>query len=57
MEHAFKPLVRPALLHESVQEAIRSYIMDNNLRPGEALPPETDLARQLGVSRIRYERQ
>ena len=51
MERAFKPLERPALLHETVQAAIRTYIMENNLRPGEALPPETDLARQLGVSR------
>lgn len=51
MERAFKPLVRPALLHETVQEAIRTYILENQLRPGDALPPETDLARQLGVSR------
>ena len=51
MDRAFKPLARPASLHETVQEAIRTYIMENNVRPGEALPPETDLARQLGVSR------
>jgi len=46
-----KPLVRPALLHQSVQDAIRAFILDNKLRAGDPLPPETDLARQLGVSR------
>lgn len=51
MERGFKPLTRPTPLHLSVQEAIRAYILDNNLRGGDALPPETDLARQLGVSR------
>lgn len=51
MEPAFKRLTRPAPLHHSVQEAIRAYILDNNLRAGDALPPETDLARQLGISR------
>lgn len=51
MERAFKPLERPAPLHATVQEAIRTYIVEHSLRPGEALPPETDLARQLGVSR------
>lgn len=51
MEHGLKPLARPVSLHESVQEAIRAYIVANALRPGEALPPEGDLARQLGVSR------
>lgn len=51
MDRAFKPLTRPAPLHHSVQEAIRAYILDNDLRAGDALPPETDLARQLGISR------
>ncbi len=51
MERALKPLSRPAPLHHSVQEAIRAFILDNTLRAGDALPPETDLARQLGVSR------
>lgn len=51
MERAFKPLTRPAPLHHSVQEAIRAFILEHNLRAGDALPPETDLARQLGVSR------
>ena len=51
METRLKPLVRPALLHHSVQDAIRAFILDNKLRAGDPLPPETDLARQLGVSR------
>ncbi len=51
MQSRLKPLARPALLHHSVQDAIRAYILDNKLRAGDALPPETDLAKQLGVSR------
>lgn len=51
METRLKPLVRPALLHHSVQDAIRAFILDNTLRAGDPLPPETELARQLGVSR------
>jgi DNA-binding FadR family transcriptional regulator len=51
MERVFKPLTRPAPLHHSVQEAIRAFILEHNLRAGDALPPETDLARQLAVSR------
>ncbi len=46
-----KALKRGPLLHRDVQEAIRSYIIANALKPGDALPPETALARQLGVSR------
>jgi DNA-binding FadR family transcriptional regulator len=34
-----------------VQESIKSYILENQLRPGDGLPPETDLASRLGVSR------
>jgi len=41
---------RPSL-HQEVQEAIKSYILGNGLRPGDSLPPETELASQLGVSR------
>jgi DNA-binding FadR family transcriptional regulator len=46
-----KPLERPPLLHVSVQESLRSYIEDNDLTAGAALPPETFLAHQLGVGR------
>ncbi|MGH2616631.1 MAG: FadR/GntR family transcriptional regulator [Thermomicrobiales bacterium] len=51
MPSALKPLVRPALLHHSVQDALRAFILENQLQAGDPLPPETDLARQLGVSR------
>jgi DNA-binding FadR family transcriptional regulator len=46
-----KPLSRPPLLHVTVQESLRSYIEENKLKPGDALPPESFLAQQLGVSR------
>jgi DNA-binding FadR family transcriptional regulator len=51
VESSLKPLSRQPLLHQSVQDAIRAYILDNRLRAGDALPPEGDLARRLGVSR------
>lgn len=44
-------LERAPLLHQSVQEALKAYVMDNELRPGDPLPAESELARQLGVSR------
>jgi DNA-binding FadR family transcriptional regulator len=34
-----------------VQDAIRAFILDNKLQAGDPLPAETNLARQLGVSR------
>lgn len=46
-----KPLTRAPLLHVSVQESLRAYIADNGLQPGTILPPEGELATQLGVSR------
>ena len=42
---------RPGLVREAVQDEIKRYILTNNLRPGDALPPEGELARQLGVGR------
>ena len=51
MDKSLRPLQRPPLLSHAVQEAIRAYILDNNLRPGDPLPAESELARQLGVSR------
>jgi DNA-binding FadR family transcriptional regulator len=38
-------------LHVSVQESLRAYIIDNGLEAGAPLPPEGELAQQLGVSR------
>ncbi len=46
-----KPVDRPKLLHLSVQESLKAYIEGNALAAGAALPPESDLAQQLGVSR------
>lgn len=38
-------------LHDSVQAALRDYILHNDLRAGDGLPSEGELARRLGVSR------
>ena len=48
---ALEPLDRPPLVSQSVQEAIRDTIIRQRLKPGDALPAETELARQLGVGR------
>jgi DNA-binding FadR family transcriptional regulator len=50
MEMSLKRLDRPALFR-SVQNIIKNYILENNLAAGAPLPPEAELARQLGVSR------
>lgn len=46
-----KPVKRAPLLYQTVQTAIQTYILENRLRAGDALPPESELARQLDVSR------
>ena len=46
-----KRLERAPLLHRSVQDALKDYIVGRELRPGDPLPSEAELARQLGVSR------
>jgi len=51
VQKPIEPLVRPPLLHHTVQEAIKDYILTNRLRPGDSLPSENELARQLGVGR------
>ncbi len=45
------PLRRAPLLHVTVQESLKQYIEDNQLKAGDPLPPETFLAQQLGVGR------
>jgi DNA-binding FadR family transcriptional regulator len=45
------PLKRAPLLHHSVQEALKDYVVQNGFKSGDALPAEAELARQLGVSR------
>lgn len=44
-------LSRGRLLSRAIQDQIKRYITDNRLQPGDALPPETQLAADLGVSR------
>jgi DNA-binding FadR family transcriptional regulator len=51
MEKQLRPIKRPPLIHHAVQEAIRAYILENNLQPDDMLPGENDLAQQLNVSR------
>jgi len=48
---SIKPLQRAPLLHVSVRESLRAYIVDNRLQAGAILPPEGEIAAQLGVSR------
>ena len=46
-----QPVDRPVPLHHSVQAALRRYIVDKDLRAGDPLPSEAELARRLGVGR------
>jgi DNA-binding FadR family transcriptional regulator len=39
------------LLHQAAQQALRQYIVEHRLRPGDPLPAEAHLAGELGVSR------
>lgn len=48
---SLQPLQQPQALYKSVQDAIRDYILENELKPGSALPSETQLTKMLGVSR------
>lgn len=38
--------------HRQAQLAIKQYILDRNLQPGDGLPPESQLAKDIGVSRL-----
>lgn len=51
MRRGLEPVERPPLLFHTVQDAIRQYVIDNHLQPGDPLPAETELCRQLNVSR------
>ena len=44
--------VRRQRLHQQVAESLRQLIAEGRLRPGDALPPERDLAVRFGVSRV-----
>jgi DNA-binding FadR family transcriptional regulator len=48
---AVGPTLGPALLYRSVQDSVKRYIVERGLAAGDALPPETHLARDLGISR------
>lgn len=50
MLQPLKRLERPLFYH-IVQDSLKNYILENNLKPGDPLPAETELARQLGISR------
>jgi DNA-binding FadR family transcriptional regulator len=43
--------VEPRRLYRQIADQIRALIADGEFTPGERLPPERDLAKQLGVSR------
>ena len=45
-----KPVERPRVAEEIVEQ-IRSLILTGQYAPGDKLPPERELARQLGVNR------
>lgn len=51
MTPEFDRLARAEPLHKSVQDAIRQYILDHDLKPGDPMASELELARRLGVSR------
>ena len=51
MASPLRPLDRPTSLHLSVQATLRRFIIDNDLRAGDPLPPEGTLARDLGIGR------
>lgn len=51
MARSLKALERPQTLVELVQQNLREYIVDNELRPGDALPSEGDFAKLLSVGR------
>jgi DNA-binding FadR family transcriptional regulator len=46
-----KALKRKQLLYQAVQEEVKAYILRNGLKPNDPLPPETELAQQLDISR------
>jgi DNA-binding FadR family transcriptional regulator len=46
-----KALKRKQMLYQVVQDEVKSYILRHGLKAGDPLPPETELAQQLDVSR------
>lgn len=50
MSEALRPVARPRL-YEQVVQRLREHVADSELRVGDRLPPERELAERLGVSR------
>jgi DNA-binding FadR family transcriptional regulator len=46
-----KPVQQRIPLYKVLQQSIKDYIIQNELKPGDSLPSEMELASQLGVSR------
>jgi len=46
------PTIKRQNLYEQIIDHLKSYILDNNLQPGDRLPTEAVLAEKLGVSRL-----
>ena len=46
-----KQILRGPALYQAVCDYIKKYILENNLKPGDPLPPEGQLVDDLGVSR------
>lgn len=42
----------PVALYVQIKETIKASILDGQMRPGDQLPPETELVKQYGVSRM-----
>lgn len=51
MQAPLEKLVREPVLKRVIQDEIKKYITDHRLSPGDLLPPEGQLAENLGVSR------
>ncbi len=51
MEKPIKRLPPVSLIPEQIQDAIKQFILDNQLKHGDKLPSENNLSQQLGVSR------
>ncbi len=51
LNHTVDRKLREPLLSVVTQDHIKDYIIENNLKPGDPLPPEGEFAKELGVSR------
>jgi len=51
MSKGLSPIKRSQSMPDYVRRSIQKYIIDNELRPGDPIPSENELSRQLGVGR------